>query len=66
MNISKKAVGFKKYIKKHGLLFHINILVYPLLGICYVASRQISCRCSACLSKMATPWNISQYKYNQD
>ena len=33
MNIKKKAVGFKKNIKKHGLLFHYNIRADTLLGI---------------------------------
>ena len=46
INIKKKAVGFKKNIKKRGLLFHYNLIAEPLLGIFYVSIRQIPCRFS--------------------
>ena len=45
MNIKKKAVGIKKNIDKHGLLFHYNIREDPLLGIGYVSIRWITCSC---------------------
>ena len=61
-----KAVGFKKNIKKHGLIFHYSIRADPFLGVGYVAVRQITCSCSVCLSKLYFSWNRSQYKYNQD
>ena len=62
----KKSVGFNKNIYNHGLFPYYNIRAYPLLGICYVDFRQIPCSCSECLSKMDSPWNISQDKYNKD
>ena len=55
MNINKKYVGFKKNIKKHGLLFHYNIRAYPLLGIGFVGVRRIPCSCSELLRKLAYP-----------
>ena len=66
MNIKKKAVCFKKIIKKHGLLFHYNIIADHSLGICYVDIRQIPCSCSSCVRKLASLWNRSQDKYNKD
>ena len=66
MNIKKKDVGFNKHIKKHGLLFHYNIISYPLLGIGYVAVGSITCSCSACLRELYSPWNRSQDTYNKD
>ena len=66
MNIKKKAVGFKKNIKKHALTFHYNITSDPFLDIGYVPVRRIPCSCFACLSKMNPPQKISQDKYNQD
>ena len=65
MNINKKAVGFEKNIKNHGLLFHYNIAADNMLGVFYVAVIRISCRCSTCVSKLYSPWNIRQDKYNQ-
>ena len=62
----EKYVGFKKNIKKHGLIFCYNIRADNLLGIGYVYVRLIHFSCYACLSKMYSPWNISQDKYNQD
>ena len=66
MNIKEKAVGFKKNMKKHGLLFHCNIRAYTLLGIHYVSVIRIPCRCSACLRKLISPWKTSEDKYIQD
>ena len=37
MNIRERAVGFRKNIQKHGLIFHYNIRADSLLGIDYVA-----------------------------
>ena len=37
-----------------------------MLGIGYVSVRRITFICSACLSKMDSPWNIIQDNYNQD
>ena len=47
VNNKKKAVGFKKNVMNHDLIFHYNIRVDHLLGIGYVAVRLIPCRCSA-------------------
>ena len=62
----KKAVGFTKNIKKHGLIFHYNIISYLLLVIGYDAVRRIICSCSECLRKLSSPWNRIKDKYNQD
>ena len=45
MNIKKKAVGFKKIIKKHGLSFHYNIRADPFLFIGYVTVRHMKFSC---------------------
>ena len=66
MNIKKLAIGFKKAIKKHGLPFHYNIKSYTFGGIGYISVRSITCICSGCLRKLASPWNRSQDKHNQD
>ena len=46
------------------MLFHYNTISDPFLGIGYIYVSHISCSCSACLVKMASPWNRSQDKYN--
>ena len=43
MNIKKKDVGFKKNMKKHGLIFHYNIRSDTMLNIGYDDVRWISC-----------------------
>ena len=63
--ILRKYVSFKKNIKKHSLLFHYNIRSDTMLGIEYVACRQITCSCSSCLSKLSSPCNIRQEKFNK-
>ena len=60
-----KAVGFKKYIKKHGLLFQYKIRAEPILDIGYVAVIHIPYSCYACLRKLSSPWNRIQDKYNK-
>ena len=45
MNIKKKAVGFKKNIKKYGLPFQYNIRADSMLGIIYVSVGRIPCIC---------------------
>ena len=35
-----------------------------MLVIVYVTVRRITCICSACLSKLAPPWNKIQDNYN--
>ena len=62
----KKAVGFKKNIRKHGLHLPYNIRIDTLLSIGYIAVRHIPCSCSSYLRKLASPCNISQNKYSQD
>ena len=37
-----------------------------MLVIAHVDVRRIRCICSACLSKLDSPCNISRDKYNQD
>ena len=66
MNIKGKTVGFKKNVKKNGLVRHYNLRADPLLGIGYVAVKQIPCSCSAGLIKLDSPWIISQDMYNKD
>ena len=66
MNINKKAVGFKKIIKKNDLIFRYNKIADPLLCIVYIVALQVLCSCSACLSRLVSPWNIIQGKYNKD
>ena len=64
--MKKKYVGFKKNIKKHGLIFHYNIIADPLLGIGYISVRCIICSCSEFLRKLSSPCNRSQDNYNQE
>ena len=66
MNIKKKNDGFKKNIMIHSLLFHCNIIDYPLFAIDIVAVRWIPCSCPKCLRKISSLWNRIQDKYNQD
>ena len=63
--ILRKTVGFKKNIKKHGLLFHYNIRSYPMLGIGHFSVIWIQFRCSAYLRKLYSPCNIGQDIYTQ-
>ena len=65
MNIKKKIVS-RKRLRSMVCFFTIYIRADPLLGVGYVAVRQITCSCSVCLSKLYFSWNRSQYKYNQD
>ena len=65
MNIKKEAVGKNNNIKKHGFLFHYNIRSDTMLGIGCVAVRRISCSSFACSSKLDSPQNIRQYKFNK-
>ena len=48
------------------MLFHYNIRTDNMLGIGYIAVICIPCSCYKWLSKLASPWNIRQDKYNQD
>ena len=66
MNIKAKGVRFKKNLNNHGFLFHHNIISYYLFGIGYEYVRRIPCICSACLRKLTSPWNRSQYRSNKD
>ena len=66
MNINNKSIGFNKNIKKHGSIFHYDIISDPFLSISYVSVRMIPCSCLECLRKLYFPWNISQDKYNQE
>ena len=65
MTVKKEDIGFRKNIKKHGLIFHYNIRVDPMLGIGYVAVRRIRCIYYACLSKLSSAWNRIKHKFNQ-
>ena len=43
--ILRKISWFQEKNKKHGFLFHYNIIEDILLGICYVAVKRIRCSC---------------------
>ena len=66
MNTKKKYVGFKNSILKYGFLFRSNIRANTMLVIGYVGVIWIPCICSVCLRKLYSPWNMRQYKYNQN
>ena len=57
MNIKEKAVDLKNNIKKHGLLFHYNIIADHLLGVGYVNVRWLPCIFLECLRKLFPPCN---------
>ena len=56
----EKNVGFKRKIKKHGLIFHCNIRADPMLGLGYFFVRQIPYSCYECLRKLYYPLNRRQ------
>ena len=65
MNIKKTYVGLKKNIFNRGFISHYNIRADPMFSIGYVAVRQITCSCCACLRQMDSPCNTKQDNYNQ-
>ena len=63
--ISRKICYFQEENQKSWFSFSLQYPVRSYLSIGYVPVRRISCSCYACLRKLASPWNIRKYKYNQ-